>query len=561
MDIFIEISIILTVATGLSIIMKVLRQPLLVGYIITGIFAGPYFLNIIESVDTIELFSKFGITILLFIVGLHLSPAVIKEVGKVSLITGLGQVIFTSAIGFGIALLLGLPTVAAIYTAIALTFSSTIIILKLLSDKGDINKLYGKISVGFLIVQDIVATIILIVVTALGNGDGGNPVLLAGITLIKGIILIAIILFVSHLVLSRILRFTSASQELLFLFSISWGLGLAGMFYALGFSVEIGALVAGVAISSTPYAYEIGSRLKPLRDFFIVLFFILLGSQMVLSSLGELIGPALILSLFVLIGNPIIVVILMNLLGYTRRTGFQAGLTVAQISEFSLILATIGYSIGHLDQEVLSLITLVGLITIAGSTYLILYSDRIFPVVSGFLHLFEWNPNAGVKKDSNRRRYTMLLFGYDRVGSNFLDAFRELKKTFAIVDINPDAIKRLNDAGLQGIYGDAGDVEFLNELELAGIDLCVSTIPGFKDNQLLVEKIREVNKDAIVIVIAHNINESKELYFRGASYVIMSHYLGAEYASQMIKRYGTDRKQYEKQRGKHMKALYSNEKL
>ena len=177
MHIFTEIVLILSVATVVSCFMRLLKQPLVVGYIISGIIVGPYFLNIVTNIEYMELFSKLGIAILLFIVGLSLKPDIIREVGKVSLVTGLGQVFFTSILGFLIMRLLGFDNVASMYSAIALTFSSTIIILKLLSDKGDLDKLYGKISIGFLLVQDIVATIILLVVSIWGSSKSNDCLL------------------------------------------------------------------------------------------------------------------------------------------------------------------------------------------------------------------------------------------------------------------------------------------------------------------------------------------------------------------------------------------------
>ncbi|MFW5703964.1 MAG: cation:proton antiporter [Patescibacteria group bacterium] len=555
MEIFTEIALILAIAVGVSLVMRILRQPLIVGYIISGVIAGPYVLNIVTSVETIELFSKIGITILLFIVGLHLSPRVIKEVGTVSLATGVGQVLFTSLVGFGIALVLGIERIAALYTAIALTFSSTIIILKLLADKGDMNKLYGKISVGFLLVQDIIATVILIIVSSFTGDIQGNMTLFIGWTLVRGVVLIAGIMLVSSLILTRIYRYISTSQELLFLFSLTWGMGLACLFYVMNFSVEIGALVAGVTLSATPYANEIGSRMKPLRDFFIVLFFILLGSQMIISDIQALLLPAAILSAFVLIGNPIIVVILMNLLGHNRRTGFYAGLTVAQISEFSLILATLGFQVGHLSREVLSLITLVGLITIAGSTYLILYSDWIYPRINSLLGYLEFNKKTS-KAGREVKDYTALLFGYDRVGETFVNAFQKLNQKYMVVDINPESIDRLNSGGIPSIYGDASDVEFLEELDIHNLKLVVSTIPDMGVNLLLVDKIKRQNPKTIVIVISHNPSEAKELYLRGATYVIMPHYLGARYGANLIKRLGTKRSEYEMERGKHLSQIY-----
>ena len=552
MEIFVELSVIIVIAMLVSLLMRALKQPLIVGYIFTGILVGPYFLNLIQNGDVIELFSKIGITILLFIVGLNLSPNVIREVGKVSFLTGIGQVLFTAIIGFFIASALGIDRVAAMYVAIALTFSSTIIILKLLSDKGDLNKLYGKIAIGFLLVQDIVATVILLFTSSFAGGEG-SMLFIALMTMIKGSLLILAMVAVSQYILPRISKYIAASQELLFLFSLSWGLGIATLFSLLGFSVEIGALVAGVALSMTPYAFEVASRMRPLRDFFILLFFILLGSHMVFENIFALIIPAILLSVFVLIGNPIIVVILMNVLGYSKRTGYQAGLTVAQISEFSLILATLGFEFGHISREILSLITFVGLITIAGSTYLILYSDEIYPYVEKFLSFLEIYKN-GNKRNKNKS-YNSILFGYQRVGQDFIEALNRLGLAYIVIDFNPESIKKLEEEGIPFKYGDAKDPEFLSELDFKNLRYMVSTIPEFETNLMLVRRIRTKNKRAIMILISHDREEAMALYAEGASYVIMPHYLGAQYAVRLIGRAGMDRREYDIHRERHLAHL------
>lgn len=550
MEIFVEVAVLLFIATIAAVAMRILRQPMVVGYIVAGVLAGPYFLNIIHATEHIELFSKIGITVLLFIVGLNLSPKVIKEVGKVSIIGGVGQIIFTTLIGFSIAIFLGIEQIAAIYVAIALTFSSTIIVLKLLSDKGDLNKLYGKIAIGFLIVQDVTATIILLLISSFSKTTDANIAQVVGVLLLKSFFIILALFFISSFVIPKLSKFLAASQETLFLFSLSWGLGIAALFYQLGLSMEIGALVAGVTLSLTPFAYEIAARLKPLRDFFIVLFFVLLGSQVILDNIGQILIPALILSIFVLIGNPVIVIILMSILGHRRRVGFMTGLAIAQISEFSLILGSLGYSLGHISQDILSIITIVGIITIAGSTYFLLYADHIYKRVEYLLRFLELDKSQKVR--SLDEKYKILLFGYGRVGEDFVKVFKKIQKTFLVVDFNPDSIKQLKEEGIVFKYGDAQDVEFLQELNLQDIELCVSTVPGFKTNMILVQAIREINKKAIIIVGSNFIKEAEELYERGASYVVMPHYLGARYATSMIARLELDRKEFEEEKEKHL---------
>jgi Kef-type K+ transport system membrane component KefB len=310
MEIFVELSIIIALATLIGGVMRLLKQPLIMGYILTGVVVGPHFLNILKDIESGEIFSLMGISILLFIVGLSLSPHVIREVGKISLITGTGQVMFTTFLGFMIAKGFGYEFIPSLYIAISLAFSSTIIILKLLSDKKDLEKLYGKIAIGFLIVQDIIATLILIGISSFTSGQ--DILQSALLVLIKGISAAIVLSFISYYLLPKLSDFFAKSQEYLFLFAVGWGFGLASVFKMMGFSAEIGALVAGVTLSMSPYAREISAKLKPLRDFFLIMFFILLGVNMDITSLSGMLVPALIFSTFVLVGNPIIVILLME---------------------------------------------------------------------------------------------------------------------------------------------------------------------------------------------------------------------------------------------------------
>lgn len=543
--------------------MKLFKQPLVVGYILSGILVGPYVLKILNSNEQIELFSKIGITILLFIVGLSLRPDTIKETGKVSLITGLGQIIFTSVIGFGVMILLGFDKITALYGSIALTFSSTIIILKLLSDRGDLEKLYGKISIGFLLVQDLVATLLLVVIPFLGSFATRDEGMESAFILLflKGVAASFILYLISKYILPKLFNYLAKSQELLFLFSVTWGLVLAGLFHKMGFSIEIGALIAGVTLSASNYSYEISSRMRSLRDFFIVLFFILLGSNLVLSEIGLSVIPALILSLFVLIGNPLIVFILMNLLGYRKRTSFMAGLTVAQISEFSLILMAVGLSMGHISQSAVSLITLVGIITISGSTYLVLYADQIYEKIRPFLSLLEIKKNNHEENKSFDIAYDMIIFGYGRVGYEFVKVAQKTNASYLVVDYNPDIISNVNNKGINFKFGDVEDVEFLDEIQVIKAKKVVSTIPDFDVNMLLIKHYRNKNKDGVIITTSHYIGETKKLYGAGATYVIMPHYLGAYHASDMLQKYEKEKDVFDKSKEIQFLQIENQEKI
>ena len=550
-DVFIQISIVILLVLAVSFVMRLLKQPLIIGYIISGILIGPYFLGILPTTSRTGLFSELGIALLLFIVGLHLSPKVIKEVGRISLIAGLGQIVFTGLIGYFISSLLGFSIITSLYIAIALTFSSTIIILKLLSDKGDLDNLYGKISIGILLVHDFIAIMIIIILTSYHGG--ANFVSSVGLPILKGTILILVLAPISIYILPKLQKFFARSQELLFVFAIAWGLGLASLFFYAGLSIEVGALIAGVLLSVSPYNLEMSSKLKPLRDLSIILFFLLLGVQMGLSSIGQIILPAIIFSLIILVINPIIVMSMMSFGGYTKKTNFFSSLSVAMIGEFSLIIVALGVKIGHISNEILSLITLTSIITIGISTYFIIYASKVYASLSRYLSLFE-RKSLREKRKINKKT-DAILFGYNRIGFGILTSLKKIKENYLVVDFNPDTITNMQKLDIPCLYGDVDDDALLNELPLKNIKIAVSTIPEIETNELLLKTVKSANPQAIVILRAHTIEDAMELYKHKADYVLTPHFLGGEYLADMIKDIKLDTEGYKKERERHIKML------
>ncbi len=552
MSIFAEITIVLLLATIVSYGLRLLKQPLIVGYILTGIIAGPAVLNLIHHHEVLEVFSQFGIVILLFLVGLHLSPKVIGDVGKTSLILGLGQILFTSIFGFLIALGLGWELLEALFIAIGLTFSSTIIVLKILTDKKEVDTLYGKISIGFLLVQDIVAALILIFFAALSGSSGQPTWFIITFFLIRvGLVMLLYWLSTKYL-LPRLLNKAAESTELLFLFSLTWAITFASVFYYLGLSVEIGALIAGVALSTSDFSEEISSRLTPLRDFFIIVFFVSLGSEMVLSGASQFILPVLLFSVFVLIGNPLIVMFLMNQLGYQRKTGFLAGLTVAQISEFSLILASLANAAGFVSQPTLTMITLVGLVTIAGSTYLMLYSDSIFPFIEKYISIIEFNKNTS-KKRSQSSNYDVIIFGYRKMNQQFLSYLDNQGYSVAIVDFDPEVSQELKEKDIPHFFGDVANVEFLETLPLEKAKLVVASIANSESNTLLAKHTAKRNPKTITIIFSDRYHS--DLYDAGATYVVAPMEHGVKHVSALLSRHGFAKTAYSNRADKYKTKL------
>jgi len=481
-NVFYEIAALLGLAAGVGFIGLLLRQPLIVAFIGVGILAGPAVLDIARSDEPIDLLAELGIALLLFLVGLKLDLNLIRTLGPVSLITGIGQVAFTTLFGFLIGLGLGLDGVTALYVAVALTFSSTIIIVKLLSDKREIDSLHGRIALGFLIVQDLVVVIAMIVLSAVGVGAAADAALtdvLAvfgyGVATLFGIGLF--IRFVANPLVDRLSR----APELLVSFAIGWAALLAAMGDYLGFGKELGGLLAGVSLASTPYREAIAARLASLRDFLLLFFFIALGAALDLSTLGDNAGAALVLAAFVLIGNPLIVLAIMGALGYRKRTGFLAGLTVAQISEFSLIFMAMGVTLGHVRADALGLVTLVGLITIAASTYMITYSQALYRLFEPVLGLFERRGAGRAEDRSEAARaggYDAIVFGLGRYGGAIARELTASGWRVLGVDFDPITVKRARAAGLEAAFGDATDPEFVGHLPLAGAEWAVAAMPG-----------------------------------------------------------------------------------
>lgn len=555
-QIFIELSLIIIVTVGVAAIAKMLRQPLIIAYIAAGLALSPYGLNLISAPDSIETFSQIGIAFLLFMVGMNLNPRIIKTVGKISVITGLGQIIFTSLFGFIIAMLLGFSTVESMYIAIAMTFSSTIVIMKLLSDKKDLETLYGKISIGFLIIQDIAAMIILLLVSLISVSGNIYGSILQSVVISAGAI--ALIVWLGKNVLPKVLRNFADNMELLMLFAIAWCFALASAFHAIGLSIEIGALLAGVSLSMSPYRNEIASRIRPLRDFFLLMFFVFLGTQMQFSDFEFFILPIIVFSLFILIGNPLIVMILMSLFRYTKKTSFLAGLTVAQISEFSIILIVLGIKMGHLDANILSFVTVTGLITIGGSTYFIMYGKKIYKKLAKYLTIFEKKgAKVDEKKTITKSSYSSILFGYNHVGMNITKTLKKLHKSFLVVDYDPEVINRLLDEKIHCLYSDVEDDDIFDQINFKKAKLVVSTLKNPDINLHVILKIREINKDCIIVVVSENVDEAFQCYINGATYVIMPHYLGGHHVSALIEHFGLDMKKFNSHRIRHLRQLKS----
>ena len=546
-SIFYEIALLVLLAAALGFVGLLLRQPLVVAFIAVGVLAGPDVLGLVSSVDFIGTLSQISIAVLLFLVGLKLDVGLVRNLGKVAIATGLGQVTFTAFFGFLICVALGMDAVTSLYIAIALTFSSTIIIVKLLSDKQEISALHGKIALGFLIVQDIFVVLAMVTLSAIGVGLGEDAgglwdvarVFLGGAAMVGAVMVF--IRYIANPLLGQIAR----SPELMVIFSVGWAASLAALGDVLGFGKELGGLLAGVSLASTEFREAISSRLAALRDFLLLFFFINLGATLQLSTLGGQIGPAIVLSLFVLIGNPLIVLAIMGYMGYRKRTGFLAGLTVAQISEFSLIFMAMGITIGHIGGEAMGLVTLVGLVTIALSVYMITWSHKLYEVCEPWLGIFERRHAHREISDTEGAAevagHDFVVFGLGRYGCRIGARLQEQGYRVLGIDFDPEALATWRSMGMNAMYGDATDPEFVAHLDLTGVQAVVSAVPRDRgalteaDPQLaLLHGLHSANYRGRVFLSVQQVAEADELLHQGAAVVLKPFDDAADYAVRQL---------------------------
>ena len=521
---FIELAVLLVIAALAGAVAVRLRQPVLIAYIVVGIAVGPAGFALVRSHDQIDLLAQVGVAVLLFVVGLKLDLTHVRHIGPVALATGLGQLVFTILFGFLLILALGKGVAEAVYVAVALTFSSTIIIVKLLSDKRELDSLHGRIAVGFLIVQDIAVVLAMMAMSALNVGADAGAWQVAGSLIGRVSVAAALIVVVMRYVLPKVVRVMARSQELLLVFAIAWGTGLAALGELAGFSKEAGAFLAGFSLASTAYREAIGARLTGIRDFLLLFFFIDLGAKLDFSTLGGEIWPAVVLSGFVLIGNPLIVMAIMGYMGYRKRTGFLAGLTVAQISEFSIVFVAMGITLGHVGIEVLGLTTLVGVVTITLSTYMILYSQPLYIRLAGMLGPFErrhpYRELAVEQNGHGSEHPDVVVFGLGRYGSRLANGLKDNGFDVLGVDFDPELVQALGGKDLPVRFGDGQDPAFLDSLPLDGVRWAISTLPDLDSNRALLYGLTERPFNGEIAIVARDEAQGAALWRLGTPIVL-----------------------------------------
>jgi Kef-type K+ transport system membrane component KefB len=546
---FTEIALVLALGAVVSLVMRIIKQPLIIGYIFTGLIASPALLGIVHDGETLESFSTIGISLLLFIVGLGLNPKALKDMGFVAGITGITQVVFSTLAGYAIMTWLGRSWQEALVVGVALAFSSTIVGLKLLNDKKEHNRLYGRLAIGVLLVQDVVATLSLVVISASGDNLSVNSF---GWLILKGLMVAVPLFIISSKLIPKVNNFISSNHEFLFLFALAWGFGVGTLFQKVGFSLEVGSLIAGVALAANPFAQEVGARLKPLRDFFIIVFFIYLGSKLGETDIIAQLPLALLFSAMIILTNPIAIMIPLVILKHTKLNAFRVGMIMAQVSEFSLIFTVLAAQKNLVGEETVGLITLIALITIAISSYMITYSDQLYHSMT---KLFPFMRNKVTAAKEKKVHLELVLFGYKKGGGEFIKLFEKLGKRYAVIDYDPEVIENLERKNVPHIFGDATDIELLEEANIEHAKLVVSVASDHATNMFLLDWLSNNNPGVVFICSTDNFTRAIELYEKGASYVLLPYYISSEKISSFILKSELHKSEFNKYRQKHLEDL------
>jgi Kef-type K+ transport system membrane component KefB/Trk K+ transport system NAD-binding subunit len=549
-DIFLQLGVVTIIAAVAAFVLRLIKQPQILAYVIVGVLITPV-LQLVTDLTIIESMSTIGIAFLLFIVGMEMELKKLKNVALVSSLGGAIQVLIIFGFGYLISIMLGFLSLEAAYIGLIIAFSSTMIVMKLLSDKRELNTLHGRIVVGILLLQDIVAIFALSILTTIN----GVSLTFMGMAVLKFLSLFALAYLAGRFVFPSVFRYAARNQELLLISSLAVCFIFSLAFHYLGFSIAIGAFVAGIALGNVEYSYEIVGKIKSLRDFFSLLFFVSLGMTLSVGVITSMWVELLVLTLVVIILKPLVIMLICSLFKYTKKPSFLSSLALAQVGEFSLILAAEGLILGHISNELFSLTVIITIFSITLTSYLIKYDHWIYKVMEMPLKIFDMFTTEGLEYLPSEVKPKIILCGHNRIGYSILQKMRKVKKKVLVVDYNPEIINKMVNEGYHCVYGNVTDEEIIHKMNLRNIKILVSTVPEIQDNLLLIRKTRAVNTKAKIFVTANEIEEALRLYKAGADYVILPHFLGGEHVGDIISKHRRRRIDLKEHKKDHIKHL------
>lgn len=520
LSLLLNLGFIVVTAAVFAFLGKLVRMPSIVAYILAGMTLGPG-LGIVRLDHSLELISELGIALLLFLVGLELSLQKIRDLGRVAFILGGLQVLLTAAGGFGIAALMGFGVMESVFLAATVTFSSTVVVIKLLDQKGATGRLFGRIAISLFLAQDIVVILGMTILSGLGSGESVELVAMAkglGVAFGGMVILLLVSLLASRYVLPRPFAWAARSPDTVFIWALCWCFLVVLLAQQFHLSVEIGAFLAGIAIAQLPIHEDLHRRLHPLMTFFVAVFLVTLGIKMDLSVLGEIWKYALGLSAFVILAKPLIVFSILNRLRYSEYTAFQTAVASGQVSEFAFILLGLGAGAGLIGGTVVSLGGLVGMLTIALSSYLIIYSEPLYGFVKrpGLLKLFKAKQEPDVELLHSHEGHVIVV-GMNALGREIVKRLVRRGETVLAIDTDPRKLEGLG--GAETLIGNVEYESMVEEIGLRKARLVISALQIEDTNHLLAYRCRSA--EVPCAIHAFDISVVDDLLELDTSYMFM----------------------------------------
>ncbi len=529
---FFLIGVVITLAAFLGAWVSFFKQPVFLAYIIAGIIAGPLIFRSETQTEIFALLRDLGISFVLFLIGLEQKISNLKKFGKPALLIGLKQIGFTFLLGFFVAKFLGFGYTTAAYIGAALVFSSTIVVVKLLTEKRDFDSLYGQLTVAILLLQDLIAILILIFVASIS----GEAVSFFGLlsTILVGGFLLGVGYFLSRGFLPYVFERLSYNTELLFIGSLAWlFIAVAGASFV-GFSLEVGAFLAGLGLANLPEEHQIAARIRPLRDFFILIFFIFIGASFKLNNLAETLVPALVFSFLVVVIKPLLTMFLLSREGFRKRTSFLVGVSLGQVSEFSLVILFLGVSLGQIEQSVVGTLTATTFVTIVVSSYFLKNSTRLYRRLNRYLNFFETTKRLEDGEPKIERENHFVLIGAGRLGWDILRFLRHKGEEILVIDFNPNVVEELQNSGIPVLFGDITDPEILEMADLPKAKLIVSTMFDTEDSQELLDFVDNLETKVPIVVTSPTEAQALEFYRCAANYVIIPRVISGKFFTTLI---------------------------
>lgn len=515
-----NLGVMIIAAAAFALLARQLRVPAIVGYLLAGVFLGPI-TGLIADADSVSLISDVGIVLLLFLVGLELDFAKIRDLGKVALLAGSGQIAVTLALSLAVCLMLGFEIQTALVLSGALTFSSTVVVVKVLAEKKELDSIHGRIGIGVLLVQDLVAILLLTILAGLEPGQSISFMETAGKTVkaIGGMLcLLALALLASRYLLLRLLMWATTFPGMLFIWSLCWAFMLVQVAHWFHLSHEIGAFMAGVSLAQLPFNHELGRRVNPLMNFFIAVFFTTLGINLNLNLPGAFWLTAIALTCFVLIGKFVVVMFAASRLRIDEKSAFYSGTLLSQISEFSLIFATLALTKGLIDESVLSVIGLVALATISISAYAIQYKAVLYRFAKQrkLLRFFRADSQSPLPNTSPALQNHIILVGVNSLGIKIVEQLQQRGEAVLAIDTNP---QRLAPLPCHKLVGNAEDWAVLEEANLPQAKLLVSALHIEDTNDLLAYRCRQLTIPCAIHAV--DLEETNNLLEMDVTYLMI----------------------------------------